>query len=174
MYGSNWARFGAVAELAVMLASLTRIEVPPGKVPRKTSAPSLPVKDCMEIDTLGKVNIQPLLSTTKTAPFISDRFFIDTLIFGFAATIAVTLMLITMLPFATTFMNTTSEHEALIISFASGIVELVTMQGITAKASWIAKLTTRTKYIGIVSLFFDLSLKLEHIKCVQRMSSTQC
>ena len=60
-FGSNWASVGAVADLAVMLASLTRIEVPPGKVPRKTSAPSLPVTNCMKIDTLGKVDVMPSL-----------------------------------------------------------------------------------------------------------------
>ena len=59
--GSNWASFGAVADLDVMLTSLTRIEVPPGKVPRKTSAPSLPVTNCMKIDTLGKVDVMPSL-----------------------------------------------------------------------------------------------------------------
>ena len=54
-----------------------------------------------------------------------------------------------MLPCATTFTNTTSEQDPLIVSLVGGIVKLISVHGITAKASWIAKLTTRTKYIGI-------------------------
>ena len=139
-----------MAEVAVMFASLTRIEVLPGKVPQKTSAPSLPVKDCMKIDSLGKVDVMPslypLLSTTRTAPSSSDRFLIDTEIFGFAATIAVTLRLIIMLPCATTFTNTTSVQDTFIVSLVGRIVKLIRLHGMTAKACRIAsRLTTATK-----------------------------
>ena len=50
---SNWASFGAAAELADMLASLRRIDVPSGKEPRKTRAPSVPLRFWMKMDTLG-------------------------------------------------------------------------------------------------------------------------
>ena len=153
-FGANWASFGAVVELAFMFASLTRIDVPSGNDPMKARAPSLPAKDCMKIDTLGKANgtpaLYPLLSMTRTAPPSNDRFVIDTVIFGFAATIAVTLRLIIMLPCATTFTNTTSMQDMLIVALAGGIVELIRMQGMTANVCPTAsRITTRA-----ASIFF--------------------
>ena len=116
-----------------MFASLKRIDDPPGKEPIKTSAPSLPTKDWMRIETLGKDAPFLLLSITRTAPLSSERFFIVTVIFGFSWTIAVTLRLIIMLPCATTFENTTLEQDTLIVSLAAAIVELVRTHGTTPK-----------------------------------------
>ena len=52
LYGSNWASVGALGDVAVMFASLTRIDVPSGKEPQKTSAPSVPVKFSIEMDSM--------------------------------------------------------------------------------------------------------------------------
>ena len=128
-----------------MFASLTRIDAPPGKEPTKTSAPSLPVKFCIEMDTLGMVSpaaLKLLLSNRRTAPLSNETFFIDTVRFaaaGLAWTIAATLMLIVMFPCATTFTNATLVQDVLIVSFASGTVELITTHGITAIAGCSAR-----------------------------------
>ena len=111
----SMASFGAVAEFADMLASLTRIDVPLGKEPRKTRAPSVPCKFWMKMKTLGKlVEVEPplrsLLSNRRTAPLSKETFVIVTVTFaavGLAWTIAARLMLIVMFPCATTFTNAT-------------------------------------------------------------------
>ena len=77
----SMASFGAVAEFADMLASLTRIDVPLGKEPRKTRAPSVPCKFWMKMKTLGKlVEVEPplrsLLSNRRTAPLSKETFVI--------------------------------------------------------------------------------------------------
>ena len=69
----------------------------------------------------------------------SDTFVIVTVRFiavGLAWTIAAMLRLIIMFPCATTFMNATLVQVVLIVSFATGRVELITVHGMTAIAGW--------------------------------------
>ena len=128
-----------------MFASLTRIDVPSGKEPRKTRAPSMPVKFCIEMDTLGEIveaERDALLSSRRTAPLSNETFLIVTVTFGavgLAWTIAARLKLIVMFPSATTFTNATLVQDASIVSFASGRVELITTHGIIAIAGCTAR-----------------------------------
>ena len=157
---SNWASFGAAAELADMLASLRRIDVPSGKDPRKTSAPSVPLKFWMKMDALGVVvENEPPLSIRRAAPLSRDTFVIVTfrfIVVGLACTIAAMLMLIIMFPCATTFTNATLVQVVLIVSFASGSVELITVHGMTAITGW----TTTRMIITATCVFIRRQLKL--------------
>ena len=76
--GENCASVAALVELAVIFASVTRIDAPAGNDPIKTRAPSLPTSDCTRIDIVGgskePLSAYPLLSTASTAPSSSERF----------------------------------------------------------------------------------------------------
>ena len=137
---SNWASSGAVDELADILASLRRIDVPSGKEPRKTRAASVPRKFWMKMDTLGEVvEGETTLSIRRTVPLSSDTFVIVTVRFiavGLAWTIAAMLRLIIMFPCAVTFTKATLVQDVLTVSFASGSAELVTVHGMIAIAGW--------------------------------------
>ena len=142
MYGTkaNWLSFGALGDVAVMFAPLTRIDVRSGKVPRKTRAPSVPIKFWIKMEMFGNVvkDKSLLLSISSAAPLRSDTFTIVTVTFaaaGLAWTIAATLRLIITFPCATTFTNATLVQDALTVSFATR-VELVTMHGMMAIAGW--------------------------------------
>ena len=73
------------------------------------------------MDRLGEaVSKELLLSIRRAVPLRSDTFRIVTVTF------AETLRLISMFPCATTFTNATLVQDELIMSFASGSVELIT------------------------------------------------
>ena len=65
-----------------MFASLTRIDVPSGKEPMKTRAPSVPVKFCTKMDMVGPAALKPLLSIRRAAPLSKETFLIVTVMFA--------------------------------------------------------------------------------------------
>ena len=145
-----------------MFASRTRIDVLSGKVPRKTSAPSVPAKLCIEIDRLG---LPSSLSIRRTTPPSSDTFFIVTVRFaaaGLAWTIAATLRLIMMLPCATTFTNATLVHDVLIVSFAAR-VELITTHGMMAVACCTARSIISIIATSVFMCLFNLRLSTDDV-----------
>ena len=107
----------------------------------------------MKMDTLAElVEEEPPLSIRRTAPLRNETSFIVTfrlIAVGLACTIAAMLRLIIMFPCAITFTNATLVQVVLIVSLASGSVELITVHGMTAIAG-----CTTTRMIIIATCVF--------------------
>ena len=170
-YGVNCASFGALVEVAVMFASLTRIDVPAGNDPMNTSAPSVPTSDCTRIDIVGDEEyplpalLYPLLSIARTAPSSSVRFLRVTITIPAprllaSIIIAEMLRVMVMLPCAVTFANTTFVHDVLIVSLPGKSVALAMMQEMTAEeGGTIITSSNATIDFIIVYLLFSLRMK---------------